>query len=54
MQISYKERLTDNHWTKKLNENLTAKIQTKYGLTKMIKIRYKKIVNIGIHKAKSN
>ena len=41
MQVLYKEGLTDNHWTivKKLNENLTAKIQTKYGLTRMIQIR---------------
>ena len=41
MHVLYKEGLTDNHWTivKKLNEDLTAKIQTKYGLTRMIQIR---------------
>ena len=41
MEVLYKRGLTDNHWTivKKLNENLTAKIETKYGLTRAIKIR---------------
>ena len=41
MHVLYKQGLTDNHWTivKKLNENLTARIQTKYGLTRVIKIR---------------
>ena len=41
MQVLYKEGLTDNHWTivKRLNENLTGRIQTKYGLTRMIKIK---------------
>ena len=40
MEVLYKQGLTDNHWTivKKLNENLTAKIQTKYGYTRMIQI----------------
>ena len=40
MHVLHKQGLTDNHWTivKKLNENLTAKIQTKYGLTRTIKI----------------
>ena len=41
MHVLHKEGLTDNHWTivKNLNENLTAKIQTKYGLTRTIKIK---------------
>ena len=41
MHVLYKQGLTDNHWTivKRLNENLTARIQTKYGLTRVIKIR---------------
>ena len=40
MEVLYKQGLTDNHWTivKRLNENLTAKLQTKYGLTRTIKI----------------
>ena len=38
MHVLHKQGLTDNHWTivKKLNENLTARIQTKYGLTRLI------------------
>ena len=41
MQILYKRGLNDNLWTlvKKLNENLKATIQTKYGNTREIKIR---------------
>ena len=41
MHVLYKQGLTDNHWTivKKLNENLTARIQTKYGLTRTIRIK---------------
>ena len=41
MEVLHKQGLTVNHWTmvKKLNENLTAKIQTKYGLTRLIQIR---------------
>ena len=41
MHVLYKQGLQDNHWTivKKLNENLTAKLQTKHGLTREIKIR---------------
>ena len=41
MYVMYKEGLTDNHWTivKRLNENLTAQLQTKYGLTREIKIK---------------
>ena len=41
MYILYKEGLTDNHWTivKKLNENLTARIKTKHGLTRKITIK---------------
>ena len=41
MYILYKEGLQDNHWTivKKLNENLTARIKTKYGPTRQIKIK---------------
>jgi hypothetical protein len=41
MYILNKEGLKDNHWTivKKLNENLTAKINTKHGLTRKIKIQ---------------
>ena len=41
MYVMYKEGLTDNHWTivKRLNENLTAQPQTKYGLTREIKIK---------------
>ena len=40
MHVLHKQGLTDNHWTivKRLNENLTARIQTKYGLTRLIKI----------------
>ena len=41
MYVMHKEGLTDNHWTllKRLNENLTATILTKYGNTRYIKIR---------------
>ena len=41
MYVLHKEGLTDNHWTivKKLNENLTARIQTRFGLTRGIKIK---------------
>ena len=41
MYVLNKQGLADNHWTivKKLNENLTAKIQTKYGPTRLIQIR---------------
>ena len=41
MNVLYEQGLTDNHWTivKNLNENLTAKIATKYGKTRIIKIR---------------
>ena len=41
MHVLYKQGLTDNHWTlvRKLNENLTAKIQTKYGMTRTITIK---------------
>ena len=41
MDVLYKQGITDNHWTiiKKLNENLTAKILTKYGPTRLIQIR---------------
>ena len=41
MYAMYKEGLTDNHWTivKRLNENLTAQLQTKFGLTREIKIK---------------
>ena len=41
MYVMYKEGLTDNHWTivKRLNENLTAQLQTRFGLTREIKIK---------------
>merc|ERR1711947_58490 len=41
MYVMHKEGLTDNHWTivKRLNENLSAQIQTKFGLTREIKIK---------------
>ena len=41
MYVMYKEGITDNHWTivKRLNENLVAQLQTKYGLTREIKIK---------------
>ncbi len=41
MYVMHKEGLKDNHWTivRKLNENLTAKIQTKHGLTRKINIK---------------
>ena len=41
MYVLYKQGLQDNHWTmvKKLNENLTARIQTKHGNTRTIKIK---------------
>ena len=41
MYAMYKEGLTDNHWTlvKRLNENLTAQLQTRFGLTREIKIK---------------
>ena len=41
MHVLYKQGLTDNHWTlvRKLNENLTAKVQTKYGMTRTITIK---------------
>ena len=41
MHVLHKQGVTDNHWTivKKLNENLTAKLQTKFGLTREIKIK---------------
>ena len=41
MYVLYKQGLQDNHWTmvKKLNENLRAKIQTKHGNTRTIKIK---------------
>ena len=40
MNVMYKEGLKDNHWTivRKLNQNLTARIQTKYGNTRKISI----------------
>ena len=41
MHVLHKQGLQDNHWTivKRLNENLTAKILTKFGLTRSIKIK---------------
>ena len=41
MYILHKEGLKDNHWTivKRLNENLTARIKTKHGLTRKISIK---------------
>ena len=41
MYVMYKEGLQDNHWTilKKLNENLTATLHTKFGLTREINIK---------------
>ena len=41
LHVLYNQGLSDNHWTivKKLNENLTAKIMTKFGPTRMIKIK---------------
>ncbi len=41
MYVMHKEGLKDNHWNlvRKLNQNLTAKIQTKYGHTRTIKIK---------------
>ncbi len=41
MYVMHKEGLKDNHWTivRKLNQNLTAKIQTKYGPTRKINIK---------------
>ena len=41
MYVLYKEGLQDNHWTilKRLNENLTATLHTKFGLTREITIK---------------
>ena len=41
MQVLYKQGIKDNHWTliKRLNENISAKIQTKHGLTRNIQIK---------------
>ena len=41
MYVLQKQGLRDNTWKliKKLNENLTATIQTKYGTTRQISIR---------------
>jgi hypothetical protein len=41
MYILHKEGLKDNHWTivKRINENLTARIKTKHGLTRKIAIK---------------
>ena len=41
MHVLFKQGLNDSHWTivKKLNKNLTAKLQTKYGLTREIHIK---------------
>ena len=41
MYVMHKEGLKDNHWSlvRKLNQNLTAKIQTKHGHTRNIKIK---------------
>ena len=41
MHILYERGLTDAHWETvlKLNENLTAKLKTKYGLTRTINIK---------------
>ena len=41
MQVLHKQGIQDNHWTivKRLNENLTARIQTKHGLTREITIK---------------
>ena len=41
MHILYNRGLTDTHWETvlKLNENLTAKLKTKYGLTRTINIK---------------
>ncbi len=41
MYVMHKEGLTDNHWSlvRKLNQDLTAKIDTKYGKTRTINIK---------------
>ena len=41
MYIMYNNGIQENHWTliRALNSNLTARIHTKYGLTRKIKIK---------------
>ena len=41
MHVLHKHGVKDNHWTiiKRLNENLSAKLQTKFGLTREIRIK---------------
>ena len=41
LYVMYKQGIKDKHWRiiKKLNENLTVKIATKYGETRKIKIK---------------